>query len=94
MYSALRTSSGNITRFTPRRGFSSHAATPIACANRHFVDVTGAAPAIGGQLILDVLTSGGVAPVSERSTWALLLIDFAGLGYSGYRRTRNAGRPA
>jgi PEP-CTERM motif len=50
------------------------------------VDVTGAAPAIGGKLILDV-TTGGVTPVPEASTWALMLLGFAGLGFAGWRRT-------
>jgi hypothetical protein len=29
-----------------------------------------------------------VVPVPEASTWAMMLIGFAGLGYAGYRRTR------
>ncbi|MBO0734135.1 MAG: PEP-CTERM sorting domain-containing protein [Methylocapsa sp.] len=31
---------------------------------------------------------GGVIP--EPSTWAMMLIGFAGLGFLGYRRTRRA----
>jgi hypothetical protein len=50
------------------------------------VDLTGAAPAIGDKLILDV-TTGGVTPVPEPSTWALMLLGFAGLGFAGWRRT-------
>jgi hypothetical protein len=53
------------------------------------VDLTGAAPAIGDKLILDV-TTGGVTPVPERSTWALMLLGFAGLGFAGWRRMAQA----
>jgi PEP-CTERM motif len=31
---------------------------------------------------------GGVAAVPEPSTWAMLLLGFAGLGYAGFRRKR------
>ena len=31
---------------------------------------------------------GVVEAVPEPSTWALMLLGFAGLGYAGYRRTR------
>jgi hypothetical protein len=31
---------------------------------------------------------GGIAPAPEASTWAMMLIGFAGLGYAGYRRVR------
>ena len=54
------------------------------------IDVTGAAPAIGGKLILDVTTNGGVTPVPEPSTWALMLLGFAGLGFAGWRRMAQA----
>ena len=50
------------------------------------VDLTGAAPAMGGKLILDVTTGGGPPPVPEPSTWALMLLGFAGLGFAGWRR--------
>jgi hypothetical protein len=30
--------------------------------------------------------AGSVAPVPEPSTWAMMLLGFAGLGYAGYRR--------
>ena len=33
--------------------------------------------------------SSGVASVPEPSTWALMLIGFAGLGYAGYRKRRD-----
>jgi hypothetical protein len=33
---------------------------------------------------------GGIAPAPEPSTWALLLLGFAGLGYAGHRARRSA----
>ena len=50
------------------------------------VDLTGAAPAIGGKLILDVSFTPVGPPVPEPSTWALMLLGFAGLGFAGWRR--------
>jgi hypothetical protein len=35
-----------------------------------------------------VFVLGGVGAAPETSTWAMMLIGFAGLGYAGYRRTR------
>jgi PEP-CTERM motif len=32
-------------------------------------------------------------PIPEPSTWAMMLLGFAGLGYAGYRRSRSADRP-
>ena len=49
------------------------------------VDLTGANPAIGGQLTLDV-TTNGTTPVPDPSTWALMALGFAGLGFAGWRR--------
>jgi hypothetical protein len=34
----------------------------------------------------DYSTGAGVSGVPEPSTWALMLIGFAGLGFAGYRR--------
>ena len=31
---------------------------------------------------------GGVASAPEPSTWAMMLLGFASLGYAGYRRAR------
>jgi PEP-CTERM motif len=33
---------------------------------------------------------GGALPVPEPSTWAMMLLGFAGLGYAGYRETKRA----
>jgi phospholipase/lecithinase/hemolysin len=37
---------------------------------------------------------GFLTAVPEPSTWAMLLLGFAGLGYAGYRRGARAGAPA
>lgn len=50
------------------------------------VNVNGDNLAVGDQLILDVTTGGGPPPVPEASTWALMLLGFAGLGFAGWRR--------
>jgi hypothetical protein len=45
-------------------------------------------------------TPGGATTVPEPSTWAMLLLGFAGLGYAGFRRSKRTdydkrnGRPA
>jgi hypothetical protein len=35
-----------------------------------------------------VFAVGGIAVAPETSTWAMMAIGFAGLGYAGYRRAR------
>jgi hypothetical protein len=40
-----------------------------------------------GDLIGNVIVSSGVP---EASTWAMMLLGFAGLGYTGYRARRPA----
>jgi hypothetical protein len=45
------------------------------------------------QLGLDV-SSLTVAAVPEPSTWAMLLIGFAGIGFAGYRKSRRCGSSA
>jgi len=54
------------------------------------VNVAGDNLAVGDQLILDV--AAGVTPptVPEPSTWAMMLLGFAGLGLAAHRRTRAA----
>ena len=55
------------------------------------VNVAGDAPNPNDQLILDLtFPTVGPPPVPEPSTWAMLLLGFAGLGVIGYRRTRGA----
>ena len=49
------------------------------------MNVNGDNLAVGDQLILDV-TTNGMPPVPEPSTWALMLLGFAGLEFAGWRR--------
>jgi hypothetical protein len=65
--------------FRPITGGLTFAPTEI------FVNVVGDSPKPGDQLILDV-TTNGVPTVPEPSTWALMLLGFAGLGFAGWRR--------
>jgi hypothetical protein len=37
---------------------------------------------------LDNVVAGGASAVPEPSTWAMLLLGFAGLGYAGFRRSK------
>ena len=40
------------------------------------------------QVIDNVSVTGSGSTIPEPSTWAMMLIGFAGLGFVGYRRTR------
>jgi hypothetical protein len=51
------------------------------------VNVAGDNLAVGDKLVLDVTTGGTPPSVPEPSTWALMLLGFAGLGFAGWRRT-------
>ena len=39
-----------------------------------------------GVALFTVNAGGSITPVPEPSTWAMMLIGFAGLGFVGYRR--------
>jgi PEP-CTERM motif len=57
------------------------------------VNLNGTNPVVGDALVLDVFFAGSVSPgVPEPSTWALMLLGFAGLGVARYRRSRGAAR--
>jgi PEP-CTERM motif len=43
----------------------------------------------GFEFALDNLTTRAVSTIPEPSTWALMLLGFAGLGYAGYYRSKN-----
>jgi PEP-CTERM motif len=58
------------------------------------VNVAGDAPAAGDKLILDVTTFTPKPPIPEPSTWALMLLGFAGLGFAGYRRKLGQAKAA
>jgi PEP-CTERM motif len=63
-----------------------HNGLELLSPTRIVVDVTSDLPAVGDKLILD-LTFPSVGPaVPEPSTWALMLLGFAGLGFAGWRR--------
>ena len=36
----------------------------------------------------EIAVYGAVAPVPEPSTWAMMILGFAGVGFMGYRRSR------
>ena len=65
--------------------FGSHTGLTLVSLNEFTVDVTGDNPAFLATLVIDV-TTGGMTPVPEPSTWALMLRGFAGLGFAGWRR--------
>lgn len=46
-----------------------------------------------GDPFLAAITTSTVSAVPEPSTWAMLLLGFAGLGFAGYRRGPRAARP-
>ena len=62
-----------------------HDGLQLLSPTRIVVDVAGDSPGVGDNLILDVTTGGGPPPVPEPSTWALMLLGFAGLGFAGWR---------
>ena len=65
--------------------FGSHTGLTLVSPNEFTVDVTGDNPAFLATLVIDV-TTNGMTPVPEPSTWALMLLGFAGLGFAGWRR--------
>lgn len=44
----------------------------------------------GGYILLDNTTVNGVSAVPEPSTWAMLVLGFAGIGFMAYRRKNKA----
>jgi PEP-CTERM motif len=66
--------------------FGSHMGLTLVSANEFTVDVTGDNPAYLDTLVIDV-TTNGMTTVPEPSTWVLMLLGFAGLGFAGWRRT-------
>jgi hypothetical protein len=76
-------------------GAGSHNGLQLLDPTDIIVDVTGDAPAVNDELILDVTTKSVTPPaVPEPSTWALTLFGFAGLGFARYRRAGAAPRVA
>jgi hypothetical protein len=59
------------------------------------LNVLGDSPDLNATLTLDITTAGSGPPtIPEPSTWAMMLLGFAGLGFAGYRRSREAARAA
>jgi hypothetical protein len=63
-----------------------HDGLQLLSPTRIVLDVAGDAPAVDRALILDVAFTPVGPPVPEPSTWALMLLGFAGLGFAGWRR--------
>ena len=60
---------------------------PSFTADAIMVNFAGLAPPNGAQFILDVTTGSATTPaVPEPSTWAMVILGFAGIGFMGYRR--------
>jgi PEP-CTERM motif len=57
--------------------------------NEFTVFINGADPAYLDTLVIDV-TTGSVGAVPEPSTWAMMILGFAGLGFMAYRRKHSA----
>ena len=54
-----------------------------------YVNLVGNPEIENSKLVLDVYTAGsGPPPVPETSTWAMMLLGFAGLGFTAFRRNR------
>src|ERR1700727_3560973 len=65
--------------------FGSHTGLTLVSPNEFTVDVTGDNLAFLATLVIDV-TTNGMTPVPEPSTWALMLLGFARFGFAGWRR--------
>jgi hypothetical protein len=65
--------------------FGSHTGLTLVSPTEFTVDVTGDDPAFLSTLVIDVTTKGSSTTIPEPSTWALMLLGFAGLGFLGYR---------
>jgi hypothetical protein len=72
---------------------NSQYSSPFVYSNGNYIGIPGAylGAAIGINDLGDVVGWGASGPVPEPSTWAMMLIGFAGLGYAGYRRASLGG---
>jgi hypothetical protein len=60
--------------------------TTTVAGNLSFADNT-----VGNQNIGNILDNVTLSAAPEASTWAMMLVGFAGLGFAGYRTTRKSG---
>jgi hypothetical protein len=75
-------------------------AAPPPIVLNHDEDISFIVEALSGTVLtaVDLSSTSGikeakhfeVSGVPEASTWALMLVGFAGLGFAGYRKTRRA----
>ncbi len=77
--SLVKVDSASASDFLPNDtgGSQSHDGLSQIAPNILVVDLTGDAPAIGDKLVIDI---------PEPSTWAMMALGFAGLGFAAYRR--------
>jgi hypothetical protein len=66
--------------------------SPFVYSNGNYFGITGAylGAAVGINDLGDVVGWGASGPVPEASTWAMMLLGFAGLGFVGYRASRKS----
>ena len=87
------------TCFTvPPRGYFDDYGVMLTLANGDLVDVYsngGSGPGLYGAVVLvdgvaDYTSAGGLSLTAapEPSTWAMMMLGFAGLGFAGYRKAR------
>jgi hypothetical protein len=62
---------------------------PLSTQTNLFEFESGTATLVSGSLTKGI----GVVPVPEPSTWAMMLLGFAGLGFVGYRQTTRRAKP-
>jgi hypothetical protein len=69
-----------------------NATNPYSITEEYDVTYSNPEPPTALSTITLTTTDGPipVAPIPEPSTWAMMLLGFAGLGYAGYRQTKRA----
>jgi len=85
-------SSADAAAFNFQAGYGPVTGTGVFALNQ-FQDVATSAGPLSFDSSGDVqFSSSGASAVPEPSTWAMMLIGFAGLGFAGYRRAKNAAK--